>query len=83
MISKSIISQTETFNGYQTAYPAGAAICELIYNQLGDEGLIQLINANTEGFSEIIEAACSITNLSEQELETAWNETVIKYYQRK
>lgn len=80
---KSVVSQSEMFNGYQTAYPAGAAICELIYNQLGDEGLIQLMHAKTEGFTEIIESACSITNLSEQELETKWNETVTKYYQRK
>ena len=30
---ESVISQKVPFNGYQTAYPAGAAICELVFNK--------------------------------------------------
>jgi len=69
---KSVVSQTVSFNGYQTAYPAGAAICELVYNLQGDEGLKQLLLANTIGFESLIQTVCSITGLNEQALEAEW-----------
>jgi hypothetical protein len=77
---ESVLSQTVLFNGYQTAYPAGAVICELIYNLSGDNGIKQLLLIDTKDFDSMINSVCSITNLSELELETKWTETINKYY---
>lgn len=79
---KSIVSQSVEFNGYQTAYPAGAGICELVYELNGDEGLKQLIKSNTEEYHSIIKTVCSITKLTESELETEWNIIMGKYYRQ-
>ena len=74
---KSVVSQTVRFNGYQTAYPAGAAICELVYKLQGDEGLKLLLLANTTHFESLIQTVCSITGLTEQELETEWLKIIL------
>jgi len=76
---KSVMSQRVEFNGYQTKYPGGAGICELIYKQCGDEGLKKLLNADTKDYRDMIEAVCTITNLTEQELEAEWDKTIKKY----
>lgn len=76
---KSVISQSVRFNGYQTAYPAGAGICELVYAKSGDKGLIDLLNSDTSTFDEIISTVHSITNLSEREIEAEWNKIMEKY----
>lgn len=78
---KSIISQSVRFNGYQTAYSAGAAICELVYEKRGDEGLTELFMAKTRSYDEILAAVCSITNLTGQEFEKEWTEIIKNYYQ--
>lgn len=79
---KSVISQTVRFNGYQTAYPAGAGICELIDEKKGDEGLIELLKADTETYQEIINIVSSITNLTEKEIEKEWLRIMNKYYRQ-
>ncbi|MBL4704014.1 MAG: hypothetical protein JKY54_05810 [Flavobacteriales bacterium] len=76
---KSVVSQEIRFNGYQTAYPTGAAICELIFNKTGDEGLLLLIQANTSNYDNIVSAAMSITALTFDELVKEWNEVIMKY----
>ncbi|MCS4435835.1 hypothetical protein [Aquiflexum gelatinilyticum] len=76
---KSVISQSERFNGYQTAYPAGAAICELVHGHSGDQGLLQLLMADTMEYKNLVTTICLITKLSEQELEMKWSETLKKY----
>jgi len=75
---KSVVSQGISFNGYQTAYPAGAAICELVYNKTGDKGLLQLINANTENYEEIVNVLIKITNLTLEEIISEWGKIVLK-----
>ncbi|WP_044212936.1 hypothetical protein [Flammeovirga sp. OC4] len=79
---KSIISQEVKYNGYPTAYPAGAGICELIYNLKGDDGLIQLMKSDTKDFEGIIKSVCSITKLMESEVEVEWNKTLEKYFSK-
>ena len=76
---QSVISQSVRYNGYQTAYPAGAAICELVYNKTDNEGLIQLIKANTSSYDEIILALKKITGLTLSELKKEWEEIVLSY----
>lgn len=78
----SVISQTIRFNGYQTAYPAGAGICELVNENNGDEGLIELLKANTETYHNIINTVSSITNLTEKEIEKEWMRIIKKYYRQ-
>lgn len=77
---KSVISQSVRFNGYQTAYPAGAAICEIVHGLSGDPGLQQLLMADTMEFKNLVTTICLITKLSEQELEMKWSETLKKYH---
>jgi hypothetical protein len=79
---KSVISQTVKFNGYQTAYPAGAGICELVHEKKGDEGLIELLKANTQSYQQIINIVSSITKLTESEIEQEWERTLEKYYRQ-
>lgn len=83
---QSTISQTTRFNGYQTAYPAGAAICELVHDASGDKGLIQLMTANTIGFDNIVQTVIKITGLNQEAIEIEWkkiiNTTASKTYKQ-
>jgi len=75
----SIFDQGITFNGYQTAYPAGAAICELVIKLKGKDGLNELINANTTDKTRLLESLTTILNMSENEIKTHWKQLLIKY----
>ena len=76
---RSVMSQSVPFNGYQTAYPAGAAICELVYEKKGNQGLIELMHADTRTYQDIIKTVSSITELSEEEVEEEWVKIAGKY----
>lgn len=76
---ESVVSQLIRFNGYQTAYPAGAALCELVYQKAGDKGLRKLMHANTKGYKEICSSIRSITGLEQNEVVKQWNAIVMKY----
>jgi hypothetical protein len=76
---KSVLSQAVPFNGYQTAYPAGAAICELVHERNGDQGLSKLMKADTKSYEDIIRIVSSITELNEQQIEEKWMKAVSKY----
>ena len=78
---KSVVSRKIRYNGYQIAYPAGAAICELIYSEKGDKGLLQLMLANTSNYENILLTIREITNLSEKEIIKKWKE-ILKTYNR-
>jgi uncharacterized protein YbgA (DUF1722 family) len=47
----------------------------------GDKGLIKLINSDTQTFDEIIDALCSITGFTKDELEEKWKQIIeaLKY----
>jgi hypothetical protein len=75
----SVVSQKVEFNGYQTAYPAGAAICELIYKTSGDKGLIQLMLANTSDYENIVATLLKITKLPLDKAVKEWNQIILKY----
>lgn len=78
---KSVISQSKKYNGYQTAYPAGAVICELIDRTKGDQGLLELMNADTSNFDKIMLVVSKITGLNKLEIEEEWYEIILEYYQ--
>lgn len=75
----SLISQKVRFNGYQTAYPAGAALCELVYMLKGDDGLIKLMKSNTIDFENIIISMSEITNLNRNQIKSEWTKILKKY----
>ncbi len=75
----SVVSQSVTYNGYQTAYPAGAAMCELVFELKGDQGLLALIQANTKEYKNLVSAVCEITDLSFDELVKEWNAVLMQY----
>lgn len=75
----SVVSQEVKFNGYQTAYPTGAVLCELVHNKTGDKGLCQLMAANTTDYKNITNAIMAITNLTLEEIIKEWNQIIQKY----
>lgn len=76
---ESVVSQLFRFNGYQTAYPAGAALCELVYQKAGDKGLRELMLANTRGYDHICSSIRRITGLQHDEVVKQWNTIVLGY----
>lgn len=75
----SIVSQKERYHGYQTAYPAGAAICELIYREKGDGGLILLLAADTSSYDKTVAIIQKITGFSEDEIIEKWKQILDKF----
>lgn len=82
LIFESTVSQSIQFNGYPTAYPTGAAICELVHHVDGDKGLIRLMSSDTREYQQIINTVCGITKMSATELENEWTKTILKYFQK-
>lgn len=78
---QSIVSQEVRYNGYQTAYPAGAAICELVFELFGDEGLKQLMMQNTSDYNQLVATIEKVTGLSLEEIEDRWAKILSKYSQ--
>lgn len=78
---KSVASQRIRFNGYQTAYPTGAAICELIYSKKADEGLLKLMLADTSDYGKLLSSLSEITNLNEENIIKEWKK-ILKTYNR-
>lgn len=76
---ESVLTQKISFNGYQTAYPAGAAICEIIYQLKGDEGLLKLMLTNTQNYQELLRNILRITKLSETEFKLKWKMKLKSY----
>lgn len=78
---QSVVSQEIRFNGYQTAYPAGAAICELVYEVAGDGGLKELLAADTSDYERIVASLVQITGKSIGEIALKWTAVFAKYDQ--
>mgnify|MGYP007026480648 CR=1 FL=1 len=65
---ENILNNTTQWNGYQSAYPGGALICEVIHETSGDKGINQLIRGNTKTYSEIISLTGSILQLKKTDV---------------
>lgn len=76
---ESVVSQKIRFNGYQTAYPAGAIICEIIYKYKGTDGIKQLISEDTSNYNNIINTITKITDLQLEEFVAEWNNFLITH----
>jgi hypothetical protein len=71
---KSVVSQEVRFNGYQTAYPAGAALCSIVYSRANDKGLLELMTADTSTFEKTVATVLEITGLTVDALEKEWTQ---------
>ncbi|MCH2198193.1 MAG: hypothetical protein MK081_05380 [Flavobacteriales bacterium] len=76
---ETLISQTTQYNGYRTAYPSGAAICELIYQLKGDQGLQKLMNACTSDYTSLMNSLTTILGMNHVEVTEAWSAVVNSY----
>jgi hypothetical protein len=65
---ENILNNTTEWNGYPSAYPGGALICEVIHEVSGDEGLNQLVRGNTKTYSEIIGLTSRVLQLKEYDV---------------
>lgn len=77
----SIFDHNNPYKGYQVAYPAGAALCELVFELKGEKGLNVLINGNTSTKKELTVLLTELLNLTEHEIETKWNLILTKFDQ--
>ena len=65
---ENILNNTTEWNGYPSAYPGGALICEVIHEISGDEGLNELVRGNTKTYNEIISLTGRILELKEADV---------------
>jgi len=65
---QNILNNQTKWNGYQTAYPGGALICEVIYEQKGEVGINELAQGKTKGYDEIISLTKNIIKMTETEV---------------
>ena len=69
---ESVLTQKVAYNGYQTAYPGGAAICELISKLEGDNGLQKLLIMDTSNYNTLLQTLETITGFSKEEIAAEW-----------
>lgn len=65
---ENILNNQVNWNGYPVAYPAGALVCELIYELKGDNGINQLARGRTNDYNEIMSLLQDILALSHHEI---------------
>jgi len=65
---ENILNNQTEWNGYPSAYPGGALICEVIYEIKGDNGITELARGKTNGYDEIINTTQNILKMSEAEV---------------
>lgn len=74
-----LLNNSSSWNGYQTAYPTGSILAEIIFEKSGYEGLRKLIQSNTMNDSDIYTAIRQITKLSKVQLEKEFRLRLKKY----
>lgn len=68
------------YNGYQIAYPAGAAICEIVYKHKKDEGLKELINGNSSNKESLLQLLTTLLSMNKDEIIQLWKTTILIYH---
>ncbi len=77
-----LLNDAASWNGYQTAYPVGSALAEIVYEAKGYQGLKILIESNTKSYKEMITILTEITKLSKRNLEKAFRKKLNGYVYR-
>lgn len=74
----SLLSNTTINNGYQTEYPTGSIIAEIVFNKKGYEGLKALSDANTKTPEDIYKTIKNITGLNKIKFEIEFRKMLSK-----
>lgn len=77
-----LLNNSASWNGYQTAYPVGSVLAEIVYEAKGYQGLRTLIESNTKSYEEMITTLTEITKLSKKNLEKAFRKKLNGYVYR-
>lgn len=67
------------WRGYNSLYPAGAILCELVYNKKGEEGIRQLINTDTSNARMVLSLVLEITQLDRATFKKEWESILLSY----
>jgi len=74
-----LLENSASWNGYQTAYPTGSVLAEIVYEKNGYEGLKKLILANTKSRDDIYKTLAEITKLNKKQLEKEFRKRLVAY----
>lgn len=74
-----LLNNSASWNGYQTAYPTGSILAEIVFDKRGYEGLKELILSNTKSQDDIYKSLISITKLSKTQLEKEFRKKLKSY----
>jgi hypothetical protein len=75
-----LLSNSVGNNGYETAYPTGSIIAEIVYEKKGYAGLRELSDANTNKAEDIYKTIFNIVQLNKVELEKVFRKKLIQYH---
>ncbi len=74
-----LLNNVASWNGYQTAYPVGSILAEIVYEKSGYIGLRTLIESNTQTSSQIIKTMQKITKRNKKGLEKEFRQKLSGY----
>jgi len=66
---KNLLTNSANYNGYNTAYPTGSLIVEIIYRKKGFNGIMQLLNSKANSEETIYKTVKEITGLNKKQFE--------------
>lgn len=74
-----LLTNSTDWNGYQTAYPTGSILAEIVFEKSGYNGLRKLIESNTKSRDNIYKSLKEITKLNKTQLEKEFRKRLISY----
>lgn len=74
-----LLLNTTEHNAYQTAYPTGSVIAEIIYDLKGYPGIVKLCEADTRKSEDILKEVCNISGLNKTQFERKFREKLQAY----
>lgn len=74
-----LLNNSASWNGYQTAYPTGSILAEIVFDKTGYDGLRKLIQSNTTSEKDISMVIQKITKLNKVQLEREFKMKLKKY----
>ncbi len=74
-----LLNNSASWNGYQTAYPTGSILAEIVYENAGFNGIRSLIVSSTINDQLIYDVICKITKMNKQQLEKEFRKKLYTY----
>lgn len=78
-----LMNNSAEWNGYQTAYPLGSILAEIVYEKKGYEGLRKLIQSNTITVTDMYKTLTNITKLDKTQLEKEFRKKLLIHQNEK